>query len=262
MRKKLLILICVGIVSSSTYPITLNSRLKHMAAWGAAVSAACYGYQVRDNACYYPVRISLESHDWDWRSPSHKKMARGSIAPGVAMAGLIGWITSYYTPHYRYKWAQAERADLSKSVLFSYRITRENVTQISIASGAESTGLPLVTLFLGLSFIDKSIGYMIEELERAAQEVKASSALGVKIKTLLNDLYEDRMRVRESSHLVKNIDKRSWQKQWEMHNSNQMKEKEISAMKEIANKPQVHFNHHATGMNGLGTTMLAHFLTR
>jgi len=233
-----------------------------MAAWGAAVSAACYGYQVRNLPRYHPITVRFESRDWDWRSPSHKKIARGSIVPGVAMAGLIGWITSYYTPHYRYKWAQAERADLSKSVLYSYRITRENVTQISIASGAESTGLPLVTLFLGLSSIDKSIGYMIEELERAAQEVKASSALGVKIKTLLNDLYEDRMRVRESSHVVKNIDKHSWQKQWEMHNSNQMKEREISAIKEIANKPQVHLNHNTSGMDGLGTTILAHFLMR
>lgn len=259
-----MLLIGMGVVISSFQleAITFKSRLKHMIGWGAAASAAWYGYQVKGETNYLPGTFDFTSRKWNWTPGAHKSAVRGSIIPGVATAAFIGWLTSYYTPPYRYKWAQAERADLSKSILFSYRITRENLKQVSIASGAESTGLPLVTLFLGLSSIDKILGYLIAELESASQELKVSSSLGTKIKTLLNDLYEDRVRIRESSHAVKNIDKFSWQKQWEMHNGNQMREKEIEAMKEIANKPQMHLQHHSKGTDGLATTMLVHALTR
>ena len=262
MRNKIALFVLIGLIASPLCAITRASRLKHMAVWGMASAAAWYGWDVKDEITYRPGSVDFDKRDFRWTSSRHKKAIYGSFIPGISMAAFIEWVTSYYTSHYRYKWAQAERADLSKSVLFSYRITRENLTQIAIASGAESTGLPLVTLFLGLSSIDKAIGHMIDELESAAKEVKSSSSLGIKIKSLLNDLYEDRVRVRENSHVVKNVDKQSWQKQWEMHNGNQMKEKEIAAMKEIASKPQVHFQHHSKGADGLATTMLAHLLTR
>lgn len=262
MRKKITFLLFLGMIVN-IHAITTPSRIKQMAVWGAAAAAGWYGWRIKDTSSFIPIEIrDFAQRDITWKSQAHKSAVYRSIIPGGAMAAFVGWITSYYTAQYRYKWAQAERVGLSKSVLFSYRITDENLTQISIASGAESTGLPLVTLFLGLSSIDTCIGNMIDELEIAAQEIKASSQLSIKIKTVLNDLYEDRVRVRENSHVVKNVDKYAWQKQWEMHNSNQMKEKEIAAIKEVASKPQVHFNHHSEGADGFVTTMLAHMFTR
>lgn len=259
-----MLLVCMGVVASNFQieAITLKSRIRHMAGWAAATSAAWYAFQIKDETCYVPGYATFSPFKLKWTSRAHRSAAHGSIIPGVISAACIGWISSYYTPKYRYKWAMYERTDLTKSVLFSYRITEKNLSRISITSGAESTGLPLVTLFLGLSRVDKTLGYLIEELEIASSEVKHSSSLGTKIKRLLDDLYKDRVRVRESSHVVKNVDKRAWQKQWEIHNSNQMREKEIAAMKEIASTPQVHFQHHSKGTDGLATTMLAHFLTR
>jgi len=66
----------------------------------------------------------------------------------------------------------------------------------------------------------------------------------------------------DGTESVKNADKDTWQKQWETHNSNQMREKEIFALKEIANAPQIHFQHQSSGASGFATTLLAHALTR
>ncbi|HLE76176.1 MAG TPA: hypothetical protein VI521_00220 [Candidatus Babeliales bacterium] len=262
MRTYIVVLACMGLSFGNVQleAITLRSRLRNMAGWAAVTSVAWYGFQVKDETRYMPGMVQTNPLQWTWTSHAHEKAAQGSILPAALTAAWVGWITSYYTPEYRFKWASSERATISKSILFNYQVTEANIKEISIASGAESTGLPLVTLFLTLCHIDKTLGYLIDELEIASSEVRAHSSLSAKISRLLDDLYTDRVRIRESSHTVKNLDTKSWQKQWEIHNSNQMQEKQLAAMYQIANKPQMHLQHHSQGMDGLATSMIAHAL--
>jgi len=106
--------------------------------------------------------------------------------------------------------------------------------------------MPLVTLFLQLSDIDKTLSKVIGELEIALRDLSDSSPLSLQVSDLLDDLHKDRLRVRQSEHAVKNSNPAAWEEQWRLYNQNKMKQREIAAMQAIASRPQVHYgvNYH------------------
>ncbi len=259
MRKSLALLICVGVAvsSSQVHAITAWGRLTHMFGWSMVAGGLAYVAQdSNDLAC--PIRkdkgLSFFIYD-------HQK-TRTYKAGGVSavIAASVMWMTFYFTPDYRFDWTLKELNNLKKSVLFNYPVTSKNLKEIRVAAGAESSGLPLVAVFLELAGMDKKLTQLISELEIALKDTGTSSTLGIQIRTLLEQLHIDRVRIRESEYVVKNDDPETWEKQWKIHNGNKMREKEIAAMKEIANTPQLHFQHHTHG--GLATSLLAHALTR
>jgi hypothetical protein len=267
MRKNLALLICVGVAVSSSHmhAITGWGRLKHMLGWSATVGAVVYGFQGLeeksfDAVCRCPFGWSKDG--LSFTSKNCKQRVKIASAPAILTAVSVAWMTSHYTPSYRFDWALKELNNLKKRVLFNYSVKEKNIKEISVAAGAESSGLPLVAVFLELAGMDKKLTELISELEIALKDTGASSSLGIQISNLLDQLHVDRVRIRESEYVVKNVDPEAWAKQWEIHNGNQMKEKEIAAMKEIASKPQLHFQHHSTGVEGLATSLIAQALTR
>ncbi len=257
MRKSLALLICVGVAvsSSQVHAITAWGRLKHTVAWSAVVGALAYAAQdFKDLSS--PISKNTDN-EWDFVDSKRTYKAGGALA---LTAASIAWMTSYYTPEYRFDWAVEERNNL-KSVLFKHRVTAKNLKAISIRVGAESSGLPLVAVFLELARMDKKLTELISELEIALKDTETSSTFGREINRLLGQLHVDRVRIRESEHVVKNVDPVAWEKQWKIHNSNLRKAEKIAVMKEIANKPQLHFQHHTSGFGGLATSMIVHGLT-
>ncbi len=259
MRKSLALLICVGVVvsSSQVHAITAWGRLKHMVAWSAVVGALAYAAQDFKDLSSPISKNADNNNEWNLVDSKRTYKAGGALA---LTAVSIAWMTSYYTPEYRFDWAVEERNNL-KSVLFKHRVTAKNLKAISIRVGAESSGLPLVAVFLELTRMDTKLTELISELEIALKDTETLSTFGSEINRLLGQLHVDRVRIRESEHVVKNVDPVAWEKQWKIHNGNQMKEKEIAAMKEIANKPQFHIQHNTHG-GGLATSLIAHALMR
>lgn len=260
MRKSLALLICVGVAvsSSQVHAITGWSRLKHMIGWSTVVGALTYAAQ-DFNDLSSPIRNT----DGEWRFVPNQEIRTYKAGGASALTAIsLAWMTSYYTPDYRFDWAVEELNNLKKSVLFNYSVTSKNLKDISVAAGAESSGLPLVAVFLELARMDKKLTELISELEIALKDMGSASTLGIQISSLLDQLHADRVRIRESEHVVKNVDREAWAKQWEIHNGNQMKEKEIAAMKEVAGRPQLHFQHHTAGSGGLAASLMAHALMR
>ncbi len=267
MRKKLALLICVGVAvsGSQVHAITGWRRLRHMIGWSTTVGALTYAIQGLEDSnngvCAWPF-------DWDKTKKrlsvklELRRRVKIASVPAALTVISVGWMTSYYTPGYRFDWARKERDDLKKFVLFNYSVKAKNLRDISVAAGAESSGLPLVAVFLQLKSMDKKLTELISELEIALKDTGTSSTFGIQISSLLDQLHEDIVRIRESEFVVKNVDKEAWGKQWEIHNANQIEEKKITAMKEIASKPQLHFQHHSTGFGGLAGSIIAHGLTR
>ncbi len=261
MRTKLRFLICVGLVlsNSSVEAITGSGRFKSMMGYGIAAGTALYAYLgllAKGEIFPYPIekiekegllveseKIIAESGDilsgFRYRiKDGLKNRFYGSVGAGVTTAMFIHWVTSYYTPSYRYEWAIKERDSLAKSVLFNNHVTHENIKDMMIASGAESSPLQYVAIFLRLSDIDKKLSGLKSELETALKDVADGSMLSIQITNLLDQIDTDLIRIRESEHNVKSYDSQTWAKQWEIHTSTQLKEKQIAAM----NKPQMNYH--------------------
>ncbi len=267
MRKSLALLICMGVVVSSSqmHAITAWGQLKHILGWSTTVGVLAYSYQGWEDPgngpCTCPFGWNKHTGRFEFVNSVCEKRVKIALLPLSLTALSVAWMTSYYTPDYRFDWTLKELNSLKKSVLFNHPVTSKNLKEISVAAGAESSGLPLVAVFLELTSMDKKLTQLISELEIALKDTGSSSTLGIQISSLLDQLHADRVRIRESEHVVKNVDPEAWAKQWKIHNGNQMKEKEIAAMKEIASTPQLHFQHHTAG-GGLATSLLAHVLTR
>ncbi len=243
MRKQLALLMCLGVVisHSNVQALTAGARFKFsLMAMAAAFGGTYYHQNKKENP--FPLPWAREGNG---SLKYRDKLAPAAIPGGIAGLAFL-WMSSYFSPEYRHQWAMRKRDDLKKKILFNYGITSKNLKEMSIASGAESRGMPLVTLFLQLSDIDRTLSKVIAELEIALQDVSDSSPLSLQVSDLLDDLHKDRLRIRQSEHAVKNSNPASWEEQWRLYNQNKMKQREIAAMHEIAARPQVHygFNYH------------------
>ena len=241
MRKSLALLICMGVVASSSNleAITGFGRLKSMAGWGTAVGAVLYGWLGLlddEKICPCPFEKNGEG-EWTIKDDLKCRYYSGTGA-GVTTALFVHWLTSYYTPSYRYEWAIKERDTLSKGVLFNHGVTRNNIKDMMVASGAESSPLQYVAMFLRLSDMDKKLSNLKNELEIALKDAGDGSVLGIQISHLIDQIDCDLIRIRESEHTVKNYDSVAWTKQWEIHTHTQLKEKQIAAM----SQPNVNYH--------------------
>ena len=98
---------------------------------------------------------------------------------------------------------------------------------------AESTPHPIVTLYLDLANIDKTLSKMRNELEKAFEDASDNYDLSNKIKTLLDQTMDDLTRIRQSEQVVKNNPK--WETQWSMYKSEELKERQIQTQQSLAN---------------------------
>ena len=236
MRKKMALLICLGVVISSSHveAITTWGRFSSMLKWGLGTGVVAYGVanMGQDNALYAcPLSES-------WELTPDKKTCK-SLKTGGIVGGLVGvftfWVTSYYTATSRLKRANKERAKIENATLFNHVITSDNIHQISMTTGAESSPLPLVTLHLELAKMDSKLSNIKEELEKALNDVYEYSDLAGSIKCFLNQTNDDLARIRHSEYVVKNDDQKSWENQWAMHKGTELKEKQIAAQQVSAN---------------------------
>ena len=245
------LLICAGVVISSAdvQASTRGGQVTSVLLWAGAVWAGVYAANGDDNqdngSCAVPFKRDNNFPFLVFKDGKKDRVIWASV-PAAATAAAVLWITSYYTPSHRYECAIQERKTLNQNVLFKYQVTRENIEQIMKVAGAAASALPLVSIFLVLVDMDRKLTELISELDIALKDTGDYSTLGIQIASFLDQLHEDRLRIRESEHVVKNVNPDAWSKQWEIHNGNMMKDKEIEAMKELANRPQMHygFNYH------------------
>ncbi len=235
MRKKMALLIClgVGISSSHVEAITTWGRFSSMLKWGLGTGIVAYGVAnigQENDVCACPLSES-------WELTSAKK-TRKSLKIGGIVGGLTSvftlWITGYWTPTHRLNCAHKERAKIENTTLFNHVITSDNIHQISMTTGAESSPLPLVILHLELAKIDSKLSNIKEELEKALNDVYEYSDLAGSIKCFLNQTNDDLARIRHSEYVVKNDDQKAWENQWAMHQGTELKQQQIAIEREKA----------------------------
>lgn len=245
MRKSLALLICMGVVVSSSQleAITTWSRIKNMSGWGVVAGTAAYfaaglkEFGGNGELCPSLFEEKEDGNDIKSLVPEVKSRLKSSAAAASVMAAFVCWATSYCTATHRYKWAIAKRSEIENKTLFGHEITSHNFQQISIATGAESTPLSLVTLHLELANLDNSLSDIKNNLEIAGKDAGEGSTLGYQVKQLLDRVNDDLLRIRSSQYFIKNDNPKLWQRQWEMHKGTELKEKEIAAM----HAPQMHY---------------------
>lgn len=245
MRKNLAFMICAGVAISncSIEAITTWGRIKGMLGWGGTAAALAY-FINDDPGCPNPFEIIRNNNKGSGGeitqilNPNLKDRFYVSLGVGTTMAAFVGWVTSYYTATHRLKWANKKRDEMKRSVLFNHAICKNNLKEILIASGAESSALPYVHVFLRLAEMDRKLGDIKNELETALKDTDEGTFLGGDISRLLEIVDNDILRIRESEYFIKNYDKDAWSKQFAAHNATELKKEEIAAI----NAPKMNYH--------------------
>lgn len=149
-------------------------------------------------------------------------------AGAASVVGGLGamFLFKMWTPKARYKWATKEIAKLNREFLFVNEISEDTVDCMLRKSGCQSHELPLVKMFLELQKHDRKLTYMIDQLERAAED-EGFSVLAKKCRDLVSQLNLHLERIRKSEACVQAQDK--WLDQWRLHQKRELQRERMYA---------------------------------
>jgi hypothetical protein len=225
---KKMTLLSLGLLLSSFQPAVALTEMQ-VIAWTESIAAgsAAVAYLLA-NPFSCPAKLECPLVIANSRPQIKEGFGRPVCVGATTFAAanlLFGWILSKYTPHKRYEWAQKRLAHLEAKYLFNNLVTQENINQLLIDSGAQADALPLVNMFLDLNDSDRSLEYMIDQLNRGIED-EGYSNLSKKMSALCDTLRKHLLAIRTSEAIVKA--QPQWLEQWKIYEHSKLEREKIA----------------------------------